>query len=115
MEVIEGVYVLCLLFSAVSLYITFSPKFYEPTNVIKDLGDTVLIANLPKARLNNNYGTTIPKDYVAKIQLAHKYVTLFNKSGNAIDIWAPKIVLAEKIFERAKVTFPEADSVIVND
>lgn len=45
---------------------------------------------------------------------AGNYVTLFNKSGHAIDIWAPKDQLAKPIFEQAENIFKNAETVVIS-
>jgi len=114
MEFMDWIILSSFIISVTSLYFSFSSKFYEPEKVLIDLGEEVFISHLPKARLNKKYGKTIPKSFVVKIQLAGNCVSLFNKSGNAIDIWAPKDQLAKPIFEQAKNFFKNADAVVIN-
>ena len=114
MEFMDWVMLLSFIISTASIYFSFGSKFYEPEKVLIDMGEQVFISHLPKARLNKKYGKTVPKSFVTKVQLAGNYVTLFNKSGNAIDIWAPKDQLAKPIFEQAKRIFNNAEIVVVN-
>ena len=114
MEFIDWVILFSFIISATSVYFSFGSKFYDPEKVLIDMGDQVFISHLPKARLNKKYGKTIPKSFVTKIQLAGNYVTLFNQSGNAIDIWAPKDKLAKPIFEQAKSIFKNAEALVIN-
>ena len=111
MQLMDWVILFCFIISAISLYFSFGSKFYDPEKVLIDMGDHVFISHLPKARLHKKYGKTISKSFVTKIQLAGNYVTLFNNSGNAIDIWAPKDKLAKPIFEQAKNIFKNAETV----
>ena len=108
MELMDWIILSSFIISVASLYFSFGSKFYEPEKVLIDMGDQVFISHLPKARLNKKYGKTIPKSFVVKIQLAGNYVSLFNKSGNAIDIWSPKDQLSKPIFEHAKSIFKNA-------
>ncbi|MCP4321325.1 MAG: hypothetical protein GY787_05650 [Alteromonadales bacterium] len=114
MEFMDWIILSSFIISLTSLYFSFGSKFYEPEKVLIDLGEEVFISHLPKARLNKKYGKTIPKSFVVKIQLAGNYVSLFNKSGNAIDIWVPKDQLAKPIFEQAIKIFKNADAVVIN-
>ncbi|HDY92875.1 MAG TPA: hypothetical protein ENH67_15735 [Pseudoalteromonas sp.] len=114
MQLMYWVILFCFIVSAASLYFSFGSKFYDPEKVLIDMDDQVFISHLPKARLHKKYGKTIPKSFVTKIQLAGNYVTLFNHSGNAIDIWAPKDKLAKPIFEQAKKIFKNAETVEVD-
>lgn len=114
MEIMEWIILFSLIISAVSLYVSYGTKFYEPEKVLVDMGEQVFISHLPKAKLHKKYGKTIPKSYVAKIQLAGNYVTLFSEGGNAIDIWVPKDQLAKPIFEQAKNIFIDAETVVIN-
>lgn len=96
------------------LFFSFNTQFYHPQKILIEMRDEVFISHLPKAKLNKKFGKTIPKSFVSKIQLAGNYVTLFNESGNAIDIWVPKDKLAKPIFEQAKRIFKNAESVVIN-
>ena len=113
MELIHWIYVACGIISAISLYFSFHPKFYKPENIIVENGNEVLIAHLPKAKPSEKYAKRIAKSHVAKIQLAGNYVTLFNASGNAIDIWLPNNKLAVPIFKRAQQIFSDAEHVTI--
>jgi hypothetical protein len=104
-----GSFIIC----TASLYFGFHPKYYDPNKVLVDMGDQVFISHLPIAKMHKKYGKTVSKSYIAKIQLAGSYVTLFSSSGNAIDIWAPKDQFAESIFDRAKNIFTNAEAVVV--
>ena len=113
MQLMDWVILLSFMVTVTSLYFSFGAKFYDPQKVLIDMGDEVFISHLPKARLHKKYGKTIPKSFVTKIQLAGNYVTLFNQSGNAIDIWTPKDQLAKPIFEQAKSIFTQAEAVVI--
>jgi hypothetical protein len=87
---------------------------YEPDKILQDNGDEVYISHLPKARLFKAWGKTIPKSFVTKIQLAGNCVSLFNASGNAIDIWVPKAKFAKPVYQRAIAIFNAAETVEID-
>lgn len=114
MEWMDWLLFLCFIACTFSLYFSFNRKHYDPDKVLVDMGDEVFISHLPKAKIHRDFGKTISKSFVAKVQLAGNYVTLFNSSGNAIDIWTPKDQLAEAVFERANAIFKNAEIVVID-
>ncbi|GEK54644.1 hypothetical protein [Pseudoalteromonas espejiana] len=110
----EWFLVICFIISVTSLYFSYGSRHYIPEKVLVDMGEQVFISHLPVAKLNKKYGKTIPKSSVTKIQLAGNYVSFFNASDNAVDIWAPSDRLAKPIFEYARGIFKDADVVVIN-
>ena len=95
-------------------YISRRPSFYEPERVIIEREEKVLVSHLPIANIHRRFGKTVLKSTICKVQLAGNYVTLFNKSGNAIDIWVPQENLAGPIFERARALFAQAEFIEID-
>lgn len=73
-------------------------------------------------RVNPKYGvgtlfnsdTVIAVDSVQLIQLAGNCISLFNKSGNAFDVWVDRKHLAVAVNE-ARALFPAAEYIQIND
>ena len=82
-------------------------------NSLIDLGDEVTIRGTIISRVLNWYIKTVKKRDVVKIQLAGNYVTLFNKSDNAYDIF-PRRESAKYIFEQAQALFPHAEVIKID-
>jgi hypothetical protein len=56
---------------------------------------------------------TVNKSDIAKVQLAGNYITLFNKSDNAYDIF-PRRESVENIFMQAQGLFPQAEVIKID-
>lgn len=61
-----------------------------------------------------NSGTVIAVDSIQLIQLAGNCISLFNKSGNAFDVWVDRKHLAVAVNE-ARALFPAAEYIQIND
>lgn len=114
MELITVISLLGLVLAGLGLYLSFSSKHYKPEQVLVDEHEQVFVAHLPKARLSKRFGKTIAKDAIVTVQLAGGTVSLFTKSGNAIDIWTPRDALAKPIFTRAKQLFQHAETRVID-
>ncbi|OEY70483.1 hypothetical protein BI198_13585 [Rheinheimera salexigens] len=91
------------------------PLIFLPDRVFENSGENVLVYKNPtKLNVNKGQPLVIPVSSISKIQLASNIVTLFNKSGNAIDISVPNTKFTMQVFQSAQIHFKEAEVVEIH-
>lgn len=75
--------------------------------VLVDAGPTVFCREVPLSRIFKLNGRAVVKTDVAKVQKSARCVSLFMKSGNAVDLFLPKNTV-ESVAKRARQLFSDA-------
>lgn len=116
-ECILGLLIFSVVSAVILVLLTFvvKPLIFLPDRVFEDSGENVLVYKNP-TKLNSNKGQplVVPVSSITKIQLASNIVTLFNKSGNAIDIPVPNPKFTMQVFQNAQTHFKKAEVVEIH-
>lgn len=78
-----------------------------------DLGDKVKVRGTTISRVFGWNEKTVKKSDIVKVQVAGRYVTVFNKSDNAYDIF-PRRESVESVFMQATALFPQAEVIKID-
>ena len=106
---IEWGWAMAIAVFALSLYFSCKPSQYQPDEVFRVQGDSILVGHTPLARWVYGFRKQVKQQSITKIQCAGKMVTLFNASGNAIDIAVPRSMWVAPIVTGAQDLFTNAE------
>ena len=106
---IESTYIYIILAFIVIWFIEHRVNLSSSHKALIEDGDKVIVNPTMLSRCYGFSSKVVIKSDITKIQIADNCISLFSKSGNAIDIWLPKkscdniVNLAQQYFRNASL------------